>query len=343
MWGIMKDPCVSFCCLVSRLVLSRQLLSLSMLRLLVLAAAGLAITPLPAQDSSRIPEKVDLAQIRPLPNHHPLWANPQNDAGLVTSQISLTLVIARSPEQQAAFEQLLADQQNPASPDYHHWLTPVEIGERFGLSDADLEAVKGWIESQGMRVNWVAPSRAFIAFGGPAPNVGRAFQTEIHNYRVNGADRISVSSDPMIPAAITPVVAAIHGFYTIDDRPAHFMGTPQVANPQITLSNGMHFVGPGDFNKIYDLPSSVSGNGITIGIVGRSRTNAADFDNFKALVGPGFADPTEVVPTAYGGVDPGPAYTAPPSSGVSIGEQGEATLDVLRAGSVAYGAHLHAK
>ena len=46
--------------------------------------------------------------------------------------------------------------------------------------------------------------------------------------------------------------------------------------------------------------------------------------------------PTEIVPTAYGGVDPGPAITTSQKSGTSA--QGEATLDVTRSGSVAPGA-----
>ena len=74
---------------------------------------------------------------------------------------------------------------------------------------------------------------------------------------------------------------------------------------------------------------------MTIGIVDESRTDFADFDNFRYLTGANFSNPTEIVPTAFGGVDPGPAYTSPPGGSISTGEQGEATLDVLRAGSVA--------
>ena len=97
---------------------------------------------------------------------------------------------------------------------------------------------------------------------------------------------------------------------------------------------------PRDFDTIYDVPSSLTGAGVTIGIVSWSRTNFADFDNFRSKTGAAFPNPTEVVPTAYGGIDPGPAYTAPPSGSISIGGQAEATLDVLRAGSVAPGANL---
>ena len=312
--------------------------------LVLLAAAGVAGPAVSAQSANRIAERIDSAQVRVLPNHHPLWAVSANDAGAVPANQafeSLTLVLARSPEQEQAFEQLLADQQNPASPDYDHWLTPDEVGERFGLSDQDIATIAGWLQSQGLHVNWVAPNRVFIGFGGTAADIGRAFQTEMHYYKVNGAQRHSVNSDPMIPAALVPAIKAVRGFYTIDEQPNHRISAVQSTSPQLTASDGSHYVTPADFNMIYDVPSSLTGAGTTIGIVSWSRTNFADFDNFRSKTGATFPNPTEVVPTAYGGIDPGPALTSPPSgSSSTLGGQEEATLDVLRAGSVAPAATL---
>jgi hypothetical protein len=319
--------------LVSRLM---KLLVLSAL----LAAASLVQA---AQPANQITASVDLAQVRALPNHHPLWANAANDAGLMPADLPLenmTLVLSRSPQQEAAFAQFLADQQNPASANYHHWLTPAEVGERFGLSAQDIDTLSSWLQSQGLHVSWVAPSRTFIGFGGAAANLGRAFQTELHYYNVNGVKRMSVASDPMVPQALTPAIKAIRGLYTIEEQPTYHAAVAQAASPQMTLSSTVHFIAPADFATIYDLPASYSGSGMTIGIVGRSRTDFDDFSNFKLRTANNFQSPTEIVPTAFGGVDPGPALTAPPTGGASFGDQGEATLDVLRAGSVAPNANL---
>ncbi len=312
--------------------------------LVLLAAAGVAGPAVSAQSANRIAERIDSAQVRVLPNHHPLWAVSANDAGAVPANQafeSLTLVLARSPEQEQAFEQLLADQQNPASPDYDHWLTPDEVGERFGLSDQDIATITGWLQSQGLHVNWVAPNRVFIGFGGTAADIGRAFQTEMHYYNVNGAQRHSVNSDPMIPAALAPSDQGRSRFLHHRRATNHRISAVQSTSPQLTASDGSHNVTPADFNIIYDVPSSLTGAGTTIGIVSWSRTNFADFDNFRSKTGATFPNPTEVVPTAYGGIDPGPALTSPPSgSSSTLGGQEEATLDVLRAGSVAPAATL---
>ncbi|HVN92691.1 MAG TPA: S53 family peptidase [Terracidiphilus sp.] len=310
-------------------------------------AAVFSATLASAQAADRLPRAIDSTQVAALRSHHPQWASAANDLGPVPANLkieSVTLVLARSTRQEEAFEQLLSDQQNPASPEYHHWLTPDEIGERFGLSDGDIAAISGWLQSQGLQISWVSPSRIFLGFSGTAANVGRAFGTEFHNYNVHGKQLLSVSSDPTIPTALAPVIKSVRGLFTIEEHPDHFAVPNELSNPDLTIPGSgttYYFIAPRDFATIYDEPASVTGAGTTIGIVAESRTNAADFNNFKSLTGTTFPNPTEVIPTAFGGADPGPAYTSPSCGTCSLMDvQGEATLDVLRAGSVAPGASL---
>ena len=271
-----------------------------------------------------------------LPDHVPSWANDRNYIEAVPSEQPMepmTLVLARHPDRHQAFEKLLADQQDPVSPDYHRWLTPTEIGERYGLSTRELSALTGWLQSQGLHVDWVAPARNFIGFSGSAGDVGRAFQTRVNRYSADGRPRFSIASAPILPSNLASLVESIHGLYTIENRPMHTMQVMRAAFPQMTLSNGEHLIAPGDFEAIYDLGSDiVSGN--SVGIVGRSRTDFNDFENFEGFTG-SLSLPVEVVPTKFGGVDPGPAFTFPPSGGESVGDQGEATLDVERIASIA--------
>lgn len=311
--------------------------------LFVVVAIAFAISggnALYGQASDRIVEDVNAAELAALPNHHPLWANKENAAGLLPSGMSLeglTLVLSRSPEQEENLQEFLAEQQELASPNYHHWLTPAEMGERFGLSVHDIATLTLWLQSQGLHVNWVSPSRTFIGFGGTAGALGRAFHTELGTYQTNGAQRISPSSDPMIPRALAPAIKAVHGLYTVEDQPLHSFRLMQSISPDLSTSSGEHFITPGDFATIYGGGST---SGVTIGIVGRSRTDFSDFENFREQTETNFPNPTEIVPTAFGGADPGPAYTAPPATNVSLDDQSEATLDVMRAGSVAGNAQI---
>jgi Pro-kumamolisin, activation domain len=295
-----------------------------------------------AQPTDRVTQAVDTTKVRALANHVPSWANANNIVGALPADLKLdqmTLVLSRSLEQEQELAALMSAQQDPASKSYHHWLTPAEMGELFGLSQQDLSRVTTWLESQGLHVSWVSSSRTSIGFNGSAADVGKAFQTQVSYYRVNGVQRFSISSPPMIPEALVPVVKAVRGLYTIQEQPLHGAATARSVSPRVTFGSS-HYIAPADFATIYDLPSSLNGAGVTIGIVGRSRTDFADFANFRALTGSAFQNPTEIIPTSYGGLDPGPALTSPPAPGVSDEDQLEATLDVMRAGSVAPGADL---
>ncbi|MFZ3212985.1 MAG: protease pro-enzyme activation domain-containing protein, partial [Terriglobales bacterium] len=298
-----------------------------------------------AQSGDRVLGPVNPIQVVALEGHHPSWAQPQADVGAVPAELrlqQLTLVLARSPQEQQAFEQFLRNQQNPASSDYHHWLTPREVGERFGVSRHDLAAITEWLRSQNLQVDSVAESRVRINFSGAAAAVGNAFGGEMHYFLMNGKKRISLTAPPRIPAALAPVIQAIHGLYTVETRPMvkstvhHFAANG--AKPSLTLAPGENFVVPGDFAVIYDVPANVTGANQTIAIIGRSRVFNADVENFQGLFGLPIQEPTVIIPPD--GIDPGPPQAFPPGNGILSSDQAEATVDVSRAGSIAPGATL---
>ena len=312
--------------------------------------------PAQAQSADLVHSSVDPASRISLKGHHPLWANSQNDSGAVAADLPverITIVLNRAPQRQQAFDQFLRDQQNPASPDYHHWLTPAEIGQRFGVSSHDIAAVTGWLKSQGLQVDSVSNSLQRVTFSGPASAVATAFATEMHYFTVNGEKRISINSEPQIPSALAGVVSSISGLYTVKLSPQHGSETVHTqthniasdsgihAEPDMTLSDGSHAIAPADFATIYNLTGiagGINGTGQTIAIVGRSRICTADITNFDTLAGVtvNLVPANAIVPP--GGIDPGPAQcTAVKNPNL---DQGEATLDVTRSGSIAQGANI---
>ena len=106
---------------------------------------------------------------------HPL-AKPEYLAGDVSPDFlmeSMVLVLRADPAQDEALDELLQEQQDPQSPQYHRWLTPQTFGERFGVSPNDLARVTHWLETHGMRVNEIPASRRAIVFSGTAGQVAR--------------------------------------------------------------------------------------------------------------------------------------------------------------------------
>ena len=297
-----------------------------------------------AQTANLVTVPVDPAIRVVLRGQHAPWALPQNIQGPIpgdTMLQHLTLVLKRSPQRQKAFEQFLQQLQDPASPNYHRWLTPAQVGKRFGASEHDIGAISAWLRSQGLSVNSVANSRMMIDFSGTAALVGAAFATQMHYYVVNGEQRMATADDPQIPAALSGVIQSVSGLNTVNDHPYHGAEQAEVPAdgsdlPALSICNAgtcTNFVTPGDFFIIYDLSGAwnfdLLGGGQTIAIIGRAKVYNLDIENFQTLSGLAEQDPTVIVPP--NGLDPG----APAGTGTATGDQVEATLDVMRAGSVA--------
>src|SRR5712664_1653961 len=279
---------------------------------------------------ARITQAIDEARMVQLKgNVHPL-ARSEFDQGAVsnaTPMKRMLLLVQRSPEQEAALQQLMAEQMSNESPNFHKWLTSQQFGQQFGPADADIQTVTGWLASQGFSEIKVAPGRNVIEFGGNVGQVRNTFRTDIHKFVVNGENRQANLSDPQIPAALTPVVAGIvslHNFPMKSMR--HTVGAyTRTADgriiPELTGSSNQFFaVGPADFAKIYDIPSSLDGTNANIAIIGFSSIDINDTHAFRAWFGLPVNDPVVV----NNGPDPG-----------FNGEEGEADLDVQWSGAVA--------
>lgn len=309
-------------------------------------SAGTGQTPLVPARVTQTVDPNNLVTLRG--NVHPM-ARPEFDRGPVAdSDIAnrMTLLLQRSSDQEIALRQLLEQQQDKSSRNYHKWLTPNQFGTQFGPADTDIQTVTDWLTSQGFTGIKVSAGRTTIEFSGNVGQVRNAFQTEIHHYLVNGKMHVANVSDPQIPAALAPVVA---GVVSLNDfRPksqSHRLGTFRKTKatgevkPLFTFTGcgtggtlPCYAVGPGDFAKIYNLPAGTpDGTGVTIAIVQDSNINVSDVTSFRSLFGlPANFSSSNII---LNGPDPG--IQGPDSMS---GDETEADLDVQWAGAVAPGA-----
>ena len=134
---------------------------------------------------------------------HP-FARAQFDTGKAPEDLAprrMLLLLSRAPEQQAALDKFVEELHTPESPNYRHWITPAELGEKFGRVDADVQAITAWLQQQGFKVAPVAAGKNVIEFAGSAGQLRRSFHTEIHKYAVHGQEYWANAQDPKIPAA----------------------------------------------------------------------------------------------------------------------------------------------
>jgi pseudomonalisin len=249
-------------------------------------------------------------------------------AGMPMQRMILSL--QASPEARKRLEDFLAQQQEPTSPNYHHWLTPEQFGMRFGPSQDQVKTVSAWLLSQGFSIDEVAPSRMSITFSGTREQVELAFGTTIMDYDIDGQTRHANATEPSIPSALTGFV---NGVVTLHDIPRKsFLGQMKAIPrrnaapaPGLTIGSN-HYLGPGDFATIYDVNTlygaGFDGTGVTIAIVGRSNIHVSDVAAFRSDFGLPVKNPVIVL----NGPNPGV---------LTGGEEDEAVLDVTWSGAVA--------
>ncbi|SFS18539.1 Ig-like domain (group 3) [Granulicella pectinivorans] len=256
------------------------------------------------------------------------------DLGAADPKLALTGMTLRfnlTDAQQAALTELLLEQQQPASANYHKWLTPEQFADQFGLSTSDIAKVTAWLSSQGFTVTGTARSRTFVTFSGTAAQVEQAFGTSIHSLSLDGEKHFANLSNPVLPTALAGVVSGITGlndFKLVSRVKTRTVAAPaaDALHPQFTSSiSGNTFVAPGDFYTIYDvnplLSNNVNGSGITIAVMGQTDISLSDVAAFRTASGLIANVPT----VQLYGTDPG----------TSTNDLTEAQLDVEWSGAAA--------
>jgi pseudomonalisin len=277
-------------------------------------------------------------------NVHPL-ARPENDLGPTDPALPMShVVVLLDPgaARTAALDRLVAEQQDPASANFHRWLGPEEYAARFGLPPAEVSRVADWLRAQGFAVHSLPRGRGWITFAGTAGLVNRAFHTEMHDYRMNGAVRHANAFDPSIPRQLAGLIAGVVG---LNDVPLHAAPPAAAAaapppprrtadQPDCFACSGTtHNLGPADFALLYDLDplyqSGIDGSGQTIAIVASSDIKMSDVTAFRSYFGLPATTPVGGPPVV---VEP-PTDTCPDPSFTAT--EGEADLDVQWSGATA--------
>jgi subtilase family serine protease len=196
-----------------------------------------------------------------------------------TTQFSVYLPLTHT----AALEQLLQEQVDETSPNYHHWLTPAQFKSQFGPSRADVAKAKSLLESAGFTI--VGEQTQNLQVTGPVWAVEKAFSTQLERVKTpKGRIRLEAASHPLtLPQALAAMGAVIpqftpHLFSHVHSMPGRKLAT---ISPLARLSSNDSFFYPNDLNEAYQLPSfrtqvtplhgrkpaQIAGVGATIGIV----------------------------------------------------------------------------
>ena len=253
---------------------------------------------------SRVLSVVDLNDRVALSRIARPWTTKATDLGAVAGQTPaprMILLLQRSAQQQQALNEYVSDLQNASSPRYHHWLTPGQYADTYGINAEDVAAVTAWLQSQGFVLDKVAPARNAIEFSGSVAQLQQAFGTQVHRLTLGDRSEITSVSSIQVPRALSPVIRGLvnldssHPRKLIQTGPsARYDSSTHKFKPQFTVyDNGtpLLFVDPADAALIYDTPNAnlnpnfhgatLDGTGVNVGIIGDSNVDLTPVENYR--------------------------------------------------------------
>ena len=186
-------------------------------------------------------------------NHPDEAAEIAGEAAASPSQ-PLAMHLTMALRNRAELTRLLADQQNPASPEYDRWLTPDQFTGRFGPTDADLARVARWLTKKGFTVKSADASTREISFTGTVAQAENAFAVKI----AATADGVlySDTTDPAVPAGLAPLIESIHGLDNLLHSKPAVHRVPKrdssAGSPDAIVNDVGPALGPADIYTFYD-------------------------------------------------------------------------------------------
>lgn len=274
-------------------------------------------------------------------------AQPQFDQGPADPALKLPLItlgLKKTSQQKADLDTLLNQLQDLRSSQYHHFLTPEQYADRFGVSQSDIDNITGWLKAEGFNVGLVSRGRDYIVFSGTAGLVESALHTQIHRYVIHGEQHFANVTAPEIPAELNGLVEGFRGLNDFKPKlgPKHAFQSPQkvagtTPKPQIVIDK-VNYLVPNDLAAIYGISDVYAkgwdGTGQQIAIAGGSDIYISDIEAFRLIFG--------LPPNNFSlGSNYLEVLLAPPSADPGInGSLDEADLDIEWAGAVARGAQI---
>jgi len=222
-------------------------------------------------------------------------------------------------------------------------LSREEFADRFGASKTDIDLVVSFARANGLEIEETSTARRVVKVFGTAEQFNRAFGVDLGRYESPTESYRGREGAVTMPQDVAQVVEGVFG---LDNRRmARRAGTrvaPRTSKPfgpasgrvgstvvpmELGPSLNVTALTPTQVASLYDYPISSGAAGQTIGLVEfGGGFSQSDLNQFFTGLGGGVAAPTPIV-VGMDGVTNNP--------GADVNEDGEVTLDVCVASSVA--------
>jgi subtilase family serine protease len=222
-------------------------------------------------------QKLQMEHVRKVPG-------PLKAVARVNPQAMLDLWLGAPLQDAAGAKQRLKDLYDPASAQFHHFLTPDQYEAQFGPEQASLDRIAAFAKANGMTVV-DTPAHQMVHVRATVATLEKAFKLELNTYQHPVEARMfrAPSADPTIP----PGVPIVH----VTGLDTYVVPKP-VMSSIVVVGSGYGPSGPPAnslfgkmFRKIYAADVSSTGAGQVVGIVANNGYFASDITAYEDSAG----------------------------------------------------------
>jgi hypothetical protein len=200
----------------------------------------------------------------------------------------LHLAIGLPLRNQDALNALLRELYDPASPQYHQYLTPEEFTEKFGPTKDDYVAVANFAKANRLTVTTIFPNRVLVDVEGTVADVEKALHVTMraYNHPTEARTFYAPDSEPSLDLAVP--ISHIGGLENYWMPHPNFRlpqpGTGPGATPNVGLGPSGTYMGY-DFRAAYVPGTTLTGSGQIVGLLQFDGYTNSDIAYYETLAG----------------------------------------------------------
>jgi len=232
--------------------------------------------------------RADAAQRQLLHDHVPAVVSRLPSAGRLNPLQRMDLSIALPLRNRETLDALLQQIYDPASTNFHHYLTPDQFAARFGPAEQDYQALVDFARTNGLTIGEKSDDRTLLHVSGTVGDVEKTFHLFMNVYRhpTEPRDFYAPDREPSLDLAVP--VLNINGLenYSI----AQPGGRPHTAAPKGAASPGGgsgpsdDYIG-NDFRNAYVPGVTLTGAGQAVGLLELDGYYLTDVTNYETAAG----------------------------------------------------------
>ena len=170
-------------------------------------------------------------RLQTLPGQVPAAVAQLTPVGRPEAAREIRIAVGLPLRHAAELTNLLQNLYDPASPDYHHYLTPAQFAETFGPTREDYESVLAFARTNGLTVTATHPNRTLLDLSGSVANLERTFHVTLRTYVRPSDHRVFYAPDGDPALALATPVLHVSGLDNYSPPQPRLRATPLTVHP----------------------------------------------------------------------------------------------------------------